>query len=245
MLDGVDAVEPFVIILDGFQVAGNFDALGERVLGGLEHLVTDAILQAGQEELVLDEFEGISDSFRFDLGFGSSGGDGDTHCSHGSRFFIGQALVGHLDAIRVVVNGLLQFLIQIGEVGARRLCRVFWFVSLQEFGLDDVPVVGVNSILSEALEPTDGLVSETHLELQELTGVVPAGNGTGVIDADDEQSSGDGVSPLLAVVERNIRRSLSAVMIVQDLSEVLSGGDVDDGSRVGHVATVAVAVLRV
>jgi len=36
-------------------------------------------------------------------------------------------------------------------------------------------------------------------------------------------------------------------MIVQDLSKVLSGRDVDDGSRIrlGHDAAVAVAVLRV
>jgi hypothetical protein len=52
----------------------------------------------------------------------------------------------------------------------------------------------------------------------------------------------------LAIIKRNIRRSLGAVVIVQDLSEVLSGGDVDDGRvRLGHDATVAVAVavLRV
>jgi hypothetical protein len=66
LLDGVDAVEPFMVILDGLQVSGNFDALGERVLGCLEHLVADAILQTGQEKLMLNEFEGIRDTFSFD-----------------------------------------------------------------------------------------------------------------------------------------------------------------------------------
>ncbi len=71
------------------------------------------------------------------------------------------------------------------------------------------------------------------------------GNGTGVIDSDNEQSSGDGVSSLLAIIKRNICRSFGAVVIVQDLSEVLSGGDVDDGGVRRYVHDEAVAMLRV
>jgi hypothetical protein len=88
---------------------------------------------------------------------------------------------------------------------------------------------------------------EAHLELQELAIVVPASDGTGVSYANDEQSSGDGVSAGLAIEERNVRRSFCAVMIIQDLSQVLPSRNVDNGSgiRLGHDEAVAVAVLRV
>ena len=55
LFDGVDLIEPFLVVLDGLQVAGDLDAFGERLLGSLEHLVADAILETGQEELVLNE----------------------------------------------------------------------------------------------------------------------------------------------------------------------------------------------
>ncbi len=43
-LDGGNVVEPFMVILDGLQAAGNLDAFGERIFGRLKHLVADAIL---------------------------------------------------------------------------------------------------------------------------------------------------------------------------------------------------------
>ncbi len=46
LLDGVDLVEPLLIVLDGLQVAGGLDALGEGRLLHLKHLVTDAIFQS-------------------------------------------------------------------------------------------------------------------------------------------------------------------------------------------------------
>ncbi len=73
-LDGGNVVEPLVVVLDGLQVASELDALGEGVLGGFEDLVVDAVLQSGQEELVLDEFEGIGDAISTDVGWGSSNG---------------------------------------------------------------------------------------------------------------------------------------------------------------------------
>ncbi len=51
-----------MVILDGLQIAGDLDALGEGVLGSLENLVTDAVLQTGQKKLMFDELEGISDA---------------------------------------------------------------------------------------------------------------------------------------------------------------------------------------
>jgi hypothetical protein len=134
LFDGVDLVEPLLVVLDGLQVAGGLDALGEGGLLHLEHLVTKAISQSGEEKLMLDEHEGVSNSFSLNLGLGGSGGNGDTHGSQSSRFFVCQALVGHLDALRVVVNGLVGFLVQIRKVGAGSFCGVLRLVSLQKFG---------------------------------------------------------------------------------------------------------------
>jgi len=58
--------------------------------------------------------------------------------------------------------------------------------------------------------------------LQQFTGVVPTGDGAGVVDADDEQASGDGVSSWLAIVQRNIGRPFCAVVIIESLSELRS-----------------------
>jgi hypothetical protein len=128
LLDGVDTIEPFVIILDGLQIASDLDALGESVLGSPKYFVTDSILETGQEELMLYEFKSIRDTFSFDVSGGSSNGGSDD--SHGSRLFVCETLVGHLHTVLVVVDGLLRFLIQIGEVSAGCHCRIFWFIGL-------------------------------------------------------------------------------------------------------------------
>ncbi len=93
LFDRVDAVEPLMVVLDGLQVAGDLDALGECVLGSLKHLVADAILQTGQKKMVLYKFEGVVDTFSFDVSCSSSysGPDG----SHGGGLFVCETLVGH------------------------------------------------------------------------------------------------------------------------------------------------------
>jgi hypothetical protein len=63
--DAGNFVSPFVIILDGLQVAGHFHAFVEGRLCGLQDLVTDAVLEANQEELMLDKLEGIRNAFSF------------------------------------------------------------------------------------------------------------------------------------------------------------------------------------
>ncbi len=107
LLDGVDVIEPFVIILDGLQVAGDLDALSESVLGSLKYLVANSILETGQEELMLYKLKSIS--FSFDVSRGSSNGGSDD--GHSSRLLVRETLVGHLYVVRVVVDGLLRFLI--------------------------------------------------------------------------------------------------------------------------------------
>ncbi len=126
LLDGVDALEPFMINLDGLQVACDLDALGESVLGSLKYLVADSILETGQEELMLYKLKSIRDTFGFDVSRGGSTSGSDN--SHSSRLLVCETLVGHLYAVCVVVDGLLRFLVQIGEVSAGHLCRIFWFI---------------------------------------------------------------------------------------------------------------------
>ncbi len=70
-LDGGNLVEPFVVVLNGLQVAGHFGALIEGGFFGLQNLIAEAILKSGKKQLVLDEFEGIRDAFGF--GFGDGG----------------------------------------------------------------------------------------------------------------------------------------------------------------------------
>ncbi len=107
-----------MIILNRLEVASDFDAFSESILGSFQNLVTDAILQAGQKELVLNKFEGVRNAFGFDLGLGSSGSNNTSNCSHGSGFLIHETFVGHLDAISVVVDGFLLLLGQVGKIGA-------------------------------------------------------------------------------------------------------------------------------
>ncbi len=109
-----------MIILNRLEVASDLDAFSEGILSGFQNLVTDAVLQASQKELVLNKFEGIRNAFGFDLGLGSAGSDSTSNSSHGSGFLIRQALVGHLDAISEVVDGFLQLLGQDGKVCAGR-----------------------------------------------------------------------------------------------------------------------------
>jgi len=94
---------------------------------------------------VLDKLEGIQDSFSFGL---SDGGSNQPDSGHGGRFVVSEVLVGHLDLVRVVVDGLFCFLGEVSEVGAGGLGRVLGFVALQELSLDGSPVVHVISIFN-------------------------------------------------------------------------------------------------
>jgi len=60
-----------------------------------------------------------------------------------------------------------------------------------------------------------------------------------VVDADDEQASGDGVSSWLAIVQRDIGRPFCAVMIVEGLSELGSSEASGRGSRGSRVSRVS------
>ena len=76
-------------------------------LAGLKDGLRDKVLEMEKPTYT----ESVSDSFSFYLGLGSSGGDGNTHGSQGSRLFVRQAFVGLLDAVGVVVDGLVGLLV--------------------------------------------------------------------------------------------------------------------------------------
>jgi len=59
---------------------------------------------------MLDKFEGVGDAFQFGLGHC---GAGKSHSGHGGWLVVGQMFVGHLDAVVVVIDGLV---IPLGEV---------------------------------------------------------------------------------------------------------------------------------
>ncbi len=135
---------------------------------------------------MFDEFEGVRDSFSFNLGLGGSGGDSVADCGHGGGLLVREAFVGHLDLVGIVIDAFFRLLVQVGEVGAGCLGRIFWLISFKEFGLDGVPIVGVNSIFGKAFKPSNGLIPEAHLELQKLAIIVPGGDGAGIINPNDK-----------------------------------------------------------
>ncbi len=193
-LSSGDFVQPFVVVLDGFQVAGHLHAFIEGSFLSLQNLVADAILKPSEEELMLDEFEGVRNAFSFSF----------LDSSHGGGLVVSEVLVGHLDMVGVVIDGLVSFLGEFGEVGAGGLGGVLVFVALQELGLDHITVVHIKTVLDEPFKQTNSLVPETHLKLEDLLVNGPAGDGGGIINADNEQVSSDGISAWLAIEERDV-----------------------------------------
>ena len=61
-----------MIILDRFKVASDLNALVEGGLGSFQNFIADAILQSGQEKLMLDELQSVINAFGFDLGLRGS-----------------------------------------------------------------------------------------------------------------------------------------------------------------------------
>ena len=106
--DSSNLVEPLVIVLDGLQIAGHLYALVEGVVFSLQNFVTETVLESGKKQLMLDELEGIRNAFS--LGFGDGGARGSDD-GHGGWLVVGQTLVGRLDSVDVIVDGLLRFLI--------------------------------------------------------------------------------------------------------------------------------------
>ncbi len=199
--DNGNPVRHFVVILDGLQVASCLHAFTEGCFCGLQDLVADAVLEASQEELMPDNFEGVRNTFSFGFLDSKSCRSGG---SHGGRLVVSETLIGYLVTVGVIMDGLVHLLGEVREVGASGFGQVLGFVALQEFSFDNVPVVHIDSIFYEPFEPTDSLVPKAHLELKNFTSVIPASNGGSVIGTYDENASRDGVSALLAVEKQNV-----------------------------------------
>ena len=65
MFDSGEFVQPLLVVQDGLQVAGGLDAFYVGGLLHFKHLIAKAVFESGEEELVLDKKEGVSDSFGF------------------------------------------------------------------------------------------------------------------------------------------------------------------------------------
>ncbi len=126
--DGVNFVEPLMVILNRLEVASDLNALVEGGLGSFQNFIADAILQSGQEKLMLDELQSVINAFGFDLGLRGSRGDGGADRGHGGGLRVREALVGHLYTVSVVVDALIWLLVQISEICAGCLGRIFWLV---------------------------------------------------------------------------------------------------------------------
>ncbi len=135
-------------------------------------------------------------------------------------------------------------MVEVGEVGAGCLGGVLGLISLQKLSPDNLPVIGVNTVLGESLnQPTalslKHILNSRSLRLSFQPAISPASLPQTV---------------WLAVKQRDVGQSFGTIMVIQDLREVLSSGDIDDGSRwvnhrvgrrvdIGH--DEAVSMLRV
>jgi hypothetical protein len=89
-LDSGNFLGSSVIIVNGLQLVGQLHAVLKGVLTGLYDLVADGILDASQEELVLEEEGHVLDA----LGLGLvHGGASQTDGGHGGGFVIHEAVV--------------------------------------------------------------------------------------------------------------------------------------------------------
>ena len=160
-LDSGDPLSSSVVVVNGLQLTGQLHAFLESILSSLDNLVTDRVLEAGQEELVFEKESHVFDALGLNLSLSGSGGYGASNSGHGGGLVVHEADVGNLDPAAEVVHRLVGHLFEVGEVGANRLGRILWFVRFQEFFLNLVPVIEVNRVVAERLPPDDGIFPET------------------------------------------------------------------------------------
>jgi hypothetical protein len=92
----------------------------------------------------------------------------------------------------------------------------------------------------QRLAPSSGIVSETQLELQDFLGLIPDGDGAGIIDPLNQEVGRNCVLVWAAVEHGDVRRTFDVVMVVQYL------GNVGVGLMAGLAMTrKLVAVVRV
>ncbi len=82
-----------MIQVDGLQLSGNLQALGKGILPGLQDFVADLVVQACQEELMLEELGHVIHAFEFGLGHSGNDEPDGGHCG---RYVVCQAFVPQL-----------------------------------------------------------------------------------------------------------------------------------------------------
>ncbi len=119
--NGGNPLSSSVIVMNGLQLTGQLHAFLERTFSSLDNLVTDRILEAGQEELVFEKESHVFDALGLNLSLSGSGGYGASNSGHGGGLVVHEAVVGNLDPAAEVVHRLVGHLFEVGEVGANRL----------------------------------------------------------------------------------------------------------------------------
>ena len=165
--------------MDSLPFSSKLHALHEGGLPGLHALVTDRVLHTGQEQLVLEKGH-VVNSFGLSL---DNSGNGKTDGSHGGRLVINEAIIGYLDPAAVVIYQFVQVLFKVGKVSADCRGGIYWLKCFQKFLLDIVPDGKVNVVVLQQYVPDNGTIPEAHFELLNLTGFIPGGYGSGILDS--------------------------------------------------------------
>jgi hypothetical protein len=99
-----DLLGAFSVIVDGLKLPGKLQALLKGCLASLQNSVTQRILDACQEKLMLKEQGHVVYSFGLYLGLGGAGGDGVPDGGHGVGLNGNEPVVGNLDPAQEVVH---------------------------------------------------------------------------------------------------------------------------------------------
>jgi len=107
-----------MVILDGFNFTRKFHTFGKSSLTGFQNFVGDGVLDAGQEQLVLEKLCHFVDAFSLGL---IDGGTSKPDGGHGGGLVVNEALVGDLDSAAIIVHTFFRVLLKIREIGTDHL----------------------------------------------------------------------------------------------------------------------------
>ncbi len=114
-LQGRNLLGVLVVKLDSLQLVGKVQALVEGVLLHLQNFISEVVVDASEEKLVLKELGHVIDAFLLYISNGSTASSPDS--GHGLRPAVIQPCVSMLYADVVVVVGLDVLLDQVSKVG--------------------------------------------------------------------------------------------------------------------------------
>jgi hypothetical protein len=102
--DGSDPLRSPMVVVDGLQFTGQLHAFLEAGFSSFYNLIADRILEAGQEELMLDEEGHVLDALGFNFGLCSSSRNSSPDGGHGGGLVVHKAVVGNLDPAPEIVH---------------------------------------------------------------------------------------------------------------------------------------------